>query len=122
MKFYPKTLMAVMITAFGSASAWADEQAETMVQEALPVMYHTCASVIEEADGEDLYVLDVIEKMTALSLYNRAIDIEDLSLSEEQKTKLRDEFLGALQAGCADDTNALLAGVVDAAVKSSTGQ
>ncbi|NVO54314.1 hypothetical protein HW561_00735 [Rhodobacteraceae bacterium B1Z28] len=100
---------------------YADEAAEQMVQDALPVMYHTCASVIEEADGDDTYVLAIVEKMTALSIYNREINIEEHATSDEEKAQLREAFLTALKEGCTGDENALLAGVVDGAVKSTLG-
>lgn len=122
MKLGLKMVTVMVAGTFWSSSVWADEKAEAMVQEALPLMYHTCISVIEESDGDDLYVLDVIEKMTALSLYNREINVEELSLTEVQKADLRVNFLAALQSGCAEDSSALLAGVVDAAVRSSTKQ
>lgn len=122
MKLGLKMVTVIVAGTFWSSSVWADEKAEAMVQEALPLMYHTCISVIEESDGDDLYVLDVIEKMTALSLYNREINVEELSLTEVQKADLRVDFLAALQSGCAEDSSALLAGVVDAAVRSSTKQ
>ncbi len=99
----------------------ADEMAEQMVQDALPVMYHTCASVIEEADGDETYVLAVVEKMTALSIYNRQINIEDHASTEAEKATLRTAFLAALSQGCSEDKNALLGGVVDSAVKSTLG-
>ncbi|WP_377190414.1 hypothetical protein [Ruegeria meonggei] len=99
----------------------ADEAAEQMVQDALPVMYHTCASVIEEADGDETYVLAVVEKMTALSIYNRQIDIGDHATSDEDKAALRETFLTALSEGCSDDKDALLGGVVDNAVKTTLG-
>lgn len=104
-----------------ASPALADEAAEQMVQDALPVMYHTCASVIEESDGDDTFVLAVVEKMTALSIYNREINIEEHATSDEAKAKLRADFLAALTEGCSGDEDALLAGVVDDAVKSTLG-
>jgi len=99
----------------------ADEAAEQMVQEALPLMYHTCVSVVEEADGDHAYIYAVVEKMTALSLYNRHIDIADHATTDDEKVQLRETFVAALRQGCADDKDALLGGVVDAAVKSTLG-
>ncbi|NOD36773.1 MULTISPECIES: hypothetical protein [unclassified Ruegeria] len=101
--------------------AFADEEAEQMMQEALPLMYHTCTSVIEEADGNEEYILEVVGKMTALSLYNRQVDIEAHAASDEDKAALRETFLAALKDGCAGDENALLGGVVDNAVKTTLG-
>ncbi|WP_254443905.1 hypothetical protein [Ruegeria sp. HKCCA4008] len=101
--------------------ALADEEAEQMMQDALPLMYHTCTSVIEEADGNEEYILDVVGKMTALSLYNRQVDIEAHATSDEEKAALRETFVAALKEGCTGDENALLGGVVDNAVKSTLG-
>ena len=99
----------------------ADEEADQMAKDALPLMYHTCASVIEEAAGDDAYVEDVVRKITALSLYNRQINVDDYAASEEDRAKLREAFLAALSAGCENDSNALLGGVIDDAVKSTLG-
>ncbi|WP_299636478.1 hypothetical protein [uncultured Ruegeria sp.] len=110
---------AFLIAAPGSA--FADEEAEQMMQNALPLMYHTCASVVEEADGNEKYILDVVGKMTALSLYNRQVDIEAHATSDEEQAALRETFVAALKEGCAGDENALLGGVVDNAVKSTLG-
>ncbi len=116
--FKPVTLVSAVMM---PVALFADEAAEQMVQDALPVMYHTCASVIEESDGDDTYVLDVVEKMTALSIYNRQIDINDHATSDEDNAQLRETFIAALREGCAEDKDALLGGVVDNAVKSALG-
>ncbi len=99
----------------------ADETAEQMVQDALPVMHYTCASIAEEADGDEAFVVEVVGKMTALSLYNRQINIEDHATSDEEKAQLREAFIAALSEGCAADKDALLGGVVDNAVKTTLG-
>lgn len=101
--------------------ATADEAADQMVQDALPVMHYTCASIAEEADGDEAFVVTVVQKMTALSLYNRQINIEEHVTTDEEKAQLREEFIAALSAGCAADKDALLGGVVDNAVKTSLG-
>ncbi|UAB87836.1 YmgD family protein [Ruegeria sp. SCSIO 43209] len=101
--------------------AFADEAAEQMVQDVLPMMHYTCASIAEEADGDEAFVVEVVGKMTALSLYNRQINIEDHAASDEEKAQLREAFIAALSEGCAADKNALLGGVVDNAVKSTLG-
>ncbi|WP_299663194.1 hypothetical protein [uncultured Ruegeria sp.] len=101
--------------------ASADDAADQLVQEALPVMHYTCASIAEEADGDEEFVVAVVGKMTALSLYNRQINIEDHAASDEEKAQLRETFIAALSEGCAADKNALLGGVVDNAVKSTLG-
>ncbi|WP_420583829.1 hypothetical protein [Ruegeria sp.] len=101
--------------------ALADDAAEQMVQDALPVMHYTCASIAEEADGNEAFVVEVVGKMTALSLYNRQINIEDHATTDEEKAQLRDAFIAALSEGCAADKDALLGGVVDNAVKTTLG-
>ncbi|MFY2825641.1 hypothetical protein [Ruegeria sp. MALMAid1280] len=101
--------------------AIADDAADQMVQDALPVMHYTCASIAEEADGDEAFVVAVVEKMTALSLYNRQINIEDHATTDEEKAQLRDAFIAALSEGCAADKDALLGGVVDNAVKTTLG-
>ncbi|KIC43374.1 hypothetical protein RA27_00515 [Ruegeria sp. ANG-R] len=101
--------------------ALTDEAAQQMVQEALPVMHYTCASIAEEANGDEEFVVAVVGKMTALSLYNRQINIEDHATTDEEKAQLREAFIAALSEGCAADKNALLGGVVDNAVKSTLG-
>jgi hypothetical protein len=100
---------------------YADDAAEKMVNEALPHMYHTCASVVEESDGDDEYVLVIVGKITALSLYNREIDIAQYATSDAQKEQLRETFLATVTAGCGADEDALLAGVIDDAVKTTLG-
>lgn len=100
---------------------FADEAAEQMVQDALPVMHYTCASIAEEADGDEAFVVSVVEKMTALSLYNRQINIEEHAATDAEKAQLRETFIAALSEGCAADKDALLGGVVDSAVKSTLG-
>jgi hypothetical protein len=100
---------------------YADDAAEKMVDEALPHMYHTCASVVEESDGNDEYVVEIVGKITALSLYNRKIDIAEYAASDAQKEELRETFLATLTAGCGEDEDALLAGVIDDAVKTTLG-
>ncbi|WP_170374190.1 YmgD family protein [Ruegeria atlantica] len=101
--------------------AMADDAAEQMVQDALPVMHYTCASIAEEADGDEAFVVEVVGKMTALSLYNRQINIEDHATTDEEKAQLREAFIAALSEGCAADKHALLGGVVDNAVKTTLG-
>ncbi|WP_235216110.1 hypothetical protein [Ruegeria halocynthiae] len=99
----------------------ADEAADQMVQDALPVMHYTCASIAEEADGDEDFVVTVVQKMTALSLYNRQINIEDHATTDEEKAQLREAFIAALAESCAADKDALLGGVVDNAVKATLG-
>ncbi len=115
-----KTLVCTVLLGAPTLAA-GDEAAQQMVQDALPVMHYTCASIAEEADGDEAFVVSVVEKMTALSLYNRQINIEDHATTDEEKAQLRETFIAALSDGCAADKDALLGGVVDNAVKSTLG-
>jgi hypothetical protein len=99
-----------------STSAHADAEAEKMVDDALPLMYHTCQSVVDESDGNSAYVDKVIRSLVAVSLYNREVDISKLAKSDEEKAKLHDKFVKELVEECKEDKNALLAGVIDDAV------
>jgi hypothetical protein len=97
--------------------AWADEAAEAMVTEALPHMYHTCASLAAEVGDDEAAAIEVVGKLTAVSLYMRDIDITTYNLTEEEAQAARQAFLETIAARCGEDPDALLAGVVDAAVK-----
>ncbi|MGE3872998.1 MAG: hypothetical protein AB7F74_08590 [Parvibaculaceae bacterium] len=99
-----------------SGTAFADEAAEKYVDDALPVMYHSCASVVEEAAGDNAYIEKVINSLLAVSLYNRDVTTAMFDVSDDAKTAMHDKFVAALKKGCAADKNALLAGVVDQAV------
>ncbi|MCL6282293.1 YmgD family protein [Ruegeria sp. 2012CJ41-6] len=117
-RFTSAALAALLIA---PVSASADDAADAMVQDALPIMYHSCASVVEQGHGDEAFVYDVVEKMTAVSLYNRQIDITVFSDSDADEARLHAAFVEALKAGCSADQNALLAGVVDNAVKAALG-
>lgn len=99
-----------------ATSAHADAAAEKYVDDALPLMYHTCLSVVEESDGQNDYVDKVIRALVAVSLYNREIDISSYARTEPEKTALQEKFAAALAAACSKDEDALLAGVIDQAV------
>lgn len=107
--------LALMSVCF-SASARADAEAEKYVDDALPLMYHTCQSVVDESNGDNAYVDKVVRALVAVSLYNREVDIAKFASSDADKAKLRDKFIAELADGCKDDKNALLAGVIDEAV------
>jgi hypothetical protein len=112
---YSFLALALMSVGF-SASVRADAEAEKYVDDALPLMYHTCQSVVDESNGDNAYVDKVVRALVAVSLYNREIDIAKFATSDADKAKLRDKFIAELADGCEDDKNALLAGVIDEAV------
>lgn len=97
-------------------SAFADAEAEKYVDDALPLMYHSCASVVEESNGDNAYVDKVIRALLAVSLYNREIDISKFADSDAEKNVLQEKFAAALGEACKKDNNALLAGAIDGAV------
>ncbi len=111
------TLLAVPALQFLlTTPAFADASAEKYVDDALPLMHHSCASVVDEANGDEEYIEMAVRAMVAVSLYNRDIAISRFTISEEKKTALRDKFVEALNKGCEEDNDALLAGVIDDAV------
>ncbi len=86
------------------------------IDEALPLTYHSCASVVAEASGDNAYVDKVIRSLVALSLYNRDVEISWFEVSDDEKNGMHGKFIETLKAGCEADKDALLAGVVDLAV------
>jgi hypothetical protein len=100
-----------------TVSATADEELDQMLKEALPVMHHSCETVVEETGGDEEAIVDVVRKMAVVSIANRGVDISEYT--EEEFAALRAEFIEVLRAGCEADRNALLAGIVDHAVKTA---
>ncbi|HAB36610.1 MAG: hypothetical protein HN551_09780 [Tateyamaria sp.] len=121
MKF-TKTLCGIALaTTFGTGIVHADEEAQQMLMDAMPVMHYSCATILAKADGDEDFVIDVVKKMTFVSLYNHSIDINDHANSDEEKEALRKKFIGEIRVGCNPDKNALLAGVIDSAVMTTLG-
>ncbi len=116
MKNYWLSLFAVPLVPLFSTAVLADAEAEKYVDDALPLTYHTCQSVVDESNGDEAYVDTVVRALVALSLYNREVDIEQYAKSDADKAGLRDKFIAKMAEGCKDDPNALLAGVIDEAV------
>ncbi|MGD9920360.1 MAG: hypothetical protein AB7V13_02790 [Pseudorhodoplanes sp.] len=113
----PISFLAGLMVALGFATAaHADAEAEKYVDDALPLMYHTCASVVDESDGNNAYVDKVIRALLAVSLYNREVDISAYAKTDAEKTALQEKFAAELGQRCRADNNALLAGVIDDAV------
>lgn len=99
----------------------AEPTVELMVQEAAGLLHHSCDSLVEVTGGDEDAIVDVVKKMVAVSLINRQIDISDHAESDEKRAELREAFIAELRAGCAADRKALLAGLVDSAVKTVLG-
>ena len=100
-----------------AVSATADEELDQMLKDALPVMLHSCDTVVEETGGNEEAIVEVVRKMVIVSFANRDIDMSDYADTEEEFEVLRAEFIEVLRAGCEADRNGLLAGIVDNAVK-----
>lgn len=113
-------LTAVPLLLFAlAAPAMADAAAEKLVDDALPLMYHSCKSVVEETKGDAAEIEKVVSALVAVSLYNHEIDISKHVKTEAEKTALRDKFVEALGKECKRDKDALLAGAIDDAVVSA---
>lgn len=103
---------AALVTA-APALAADEKTAEQYLAEAAKVLHHSCRSLEEKFGEDDNAVVDVIQKMIAVTLYNRSIDFTTLKLTPEQGEELWREFADELGDRCADDADGLLAGMVD---------
>ena len=99
-----------------AGSAFADEAAQKLIDGALPLMHHSCESVVEETGGNHERIDEVVRALTAVSVYNRGIVITDYAKTDAEKDVLREKFIVAVKKGCKSDPQALLAGVIDDAV------
>ena len=113
--------MCVSSVTITASAAHAEPTLELMIQEAAGLLHHSCDSLAEVTGGDEEAIISVVEKMVAVSLINREIDIADHATTDEEKEKLRAAFIVELEAGCAADCKALLAGIVDSAVKDVLG-
>ena len=104
-----------------SAPAQAEPTVELMIQEAAGLLHHSCDSLVAVTGADEEAIISVVEKMVAVSLINREVDLSEHATTEEEKEVLRAAFVEELRAGCAADRNALLAGIVDVAVKDVLG-
>ena len=99
----------------------AEPTPELMIQEAAGLLHHSCDSLVEVTGADEEAIIDVVKKMVAVSLINRQIDLAQYATTDEQKEELRNKFVEELRDGCAADRSALLAGIVDGAVKKVLG-
>ncbi len=104
-----------------TAVAKAEPTIELMIQEAAGLLHHSCDSLAEVTGGDEDAIISVVEKMVAVSLINREIDLAEHATTDEEKEKLRAAFIVELEEGCEADRKALLAGIVDSAVKDVLG-
>lgn len=104
-----------------ASTARAEPTVEFMVQEAAGLLHHSCDSLVKATESDEDAIVEVIEKMVAVSLINRQIDLGQYASTDEERTKLHAAFVEKLREGCAADRQALLAGIVDNAVKDVLG-
>lgn len=112
-------LVSAMLLAAAAFPAIADDVAEKMVDDAMPLMYHSCASVVEENGGDEVEITKIIHSLVAVSLYNHEVDVSQHAKTATEKATLSDRFIEAVGAQCKLDGDALLAGVIDDAVVSA---
>jgi hypothetical protein len=98
-------------------AAHADEDLEKMLTEAMPNMHYSCESILAEYPEDEEAVSEIVRSMVAVSLYNRGINVEEAVPDAAEREKLAEEFVERLEAECAADPYALLAGAVDASVR-----
>ena len=116
---FPKgvVLATWLIALSNAAHSQVDEEMSLILDQAMPYMHHSCESVINNYGDDEEMVAEIVRLMVAVSLFNREINIEKRIPDEDQRARLKDTFVEALKDGCEADPDALLAGVVDTAVK-----
>ena len=112
---------ALAAATLAAPAVQAEPTAELMVQEAAGLLHHSCDSLVEVTGADEDAIVEVVKKMVAVSLINRQIDLADHASSDEERATLRAAFVKELEVGCAADRKALLAGIVDTAVKTVLG-
>lgn len=114
---YSKTMAAAAISILAlSGAASADEEAESILEEATPFMHHSCESILDTYEDDHQQISDIVALMVMVSLYNREIDILVEIEDENDREALDIEFVEELEDACDDDPGMLLAGAVDLAV------
>ena len=112
-------VVLVLVVTFGqvpSNSATADPGAEIYLDRAEQVLHHSCRSLVEVAGEDPTQIEMVLRSMVAVSLYNREINVADYAKTDDELKELKSTFIDAIRSGCEEDSDALLAGVVDRAV------
>jgi len=108
--------VAIGLMVFGG-TVKADEEMERILNEAAQFMHHSCASVTANFGEDEEKVAEIVRLMAAVSLFNRAVDVEQLFPEAAARDALKDKFTVSLETACTNDPDTLLAGAVDAAVK-----
>lgn len=112
--FQKTTLVAAGFAALlGSQVAAQDMPAEDTLMEAQKVLHLTCNTLVETYGEDEDALLDVIGLMIAVSLNNRGIDFTKLDLTPQETDEIQAEFADQIGDLCAEDADALMAGIVD---------
>jgi len=107
--------IALSITCAGNA--FADEEMDRILNEAMPHMHHSCESILANYPDDEEEVAEIVGLMVAVSLFNREFDVLKEIPDEAQRETLRVEFIDRLEQVCEADPDMLLAGAVDIATK-----
>lgn len=105
----------------GTMPALSDDEFDNYMEKAAPVMQYSCASLVEKAGDDTDMMRHAVRMMVAVSLHNRNIDLTTYDLDDTKKAEIKAKFLSMLEDACASDSNALLAGIVDASVHEIVG-
>ncbi len=108
---------AVVFAVACGGHAFADEEMDRILNEAMPHMHHSCESILANYPDDEEKVAEIVGMMVAVSLFNREVDVEKEIPDEEQRATLKVEFVDRLEQVCEADPDTLLAGAVDIATK-----
>jgi len=106
---------ATAIFLSGPAAAQ-DQSAAEILSEAQGVLHLTCNTLVDTYGEDEDAMLDVIGLMIAVSLNNRGINFITLELTPEEGEEIQAEFADQIGDACAEDADALMAGIVDLTV------
>lgn len=93
-----------------------DINAKETLREAQGYLHLTCNSLNDGFGADEDAMLDVIGLMIAVSLNNRQIDFTSLDLTPTETAEIQAEFADQIGDACAEDADALMAGIVDRTV------
>ena len=114
-------LLGAIGLVWSAGSAASDEMFDNYMEKAAPVMHYSCASLVAEAGDDNEQILHAVRMMVAVSLHNRSIDLTTYDFDDAKKEEIKARFIEMVQDGCANDADALLAGIVDASVHEIAG-
>ena len=115
--FYKSTVLAAGCLIGTGFMAYADEEMDRILNDAMPHMHHSCESILANYPDDEEAVAEIVRLMVAVSLFNREFDVLKEIPDEAQRETLRVEFIDRLEQVCEADPDTLLAGAVDTATK-----